>query len=155
MPKEETRAVKRIPLYEEKTSGKTYVSAEVAPQQIGAALERLQHQIWAKNGETIRVFDKSLVLHGETLLHAAKRIWQNATPDDFNADDRYQMLGALKAAIAGRHGQVIENDWNFDARASVPNWQKINLQTMKSNQYGALIIWNQPEQATTTQETPP
>ncbi len=36
MPKEETRTVRRVKLFDNEISGKTYMSAEVAPQQIGA-----------------------------------------------------------------------------------------------------------------------
>ena len=65
------------------------------------------------------------------------------------------MLKTLQDAIAGRHGQYLTSSMQFDAKASAPNWPMINIQPMKSNQYGTVLMWNQPKQATTTKETPP
>lgn len=172
MPKEETRTVMRVPLYEEKTRyasigridddspserkkrySKTWPSMNA--QELNRELARLQHQLWEQNGGVTRILDEELVLHGETLIDAAKRIWQKEKPANFNCDDRSSMLKTLQDAITGRHGQYLTSNIRFDAKASVPNWPMINSQTMKSNEYGTVIIWNQPKQATTTQENPP
>ena len=149
MPKEKVRVFKRDEI------NRSTKWPSMNSQELNRELERLHHRIWTQNGNTIQVPDEELVLDEETLIDAAKRIWQKEKPANFNRDDRFSMLKTLQDAITGRHGQYLTSNMRFDAKASIPNWPMINSQTMKSNEYGTVIIWNQPKTATTTKETPP
>ena len=148
MPKEKVRVFKRDEI------NRSTKWPSMNSQELNRELERIHHRIWEQNGNTIQIPDEELVLDGETLIHAAKRIWQKEKPANFNEGASISMLKALQDAIAGRHGQYLTSNMQFDAKASAPNWPMINSQTMKSNEYGTVIIWNQPKTATTTKENP-